>query len=69
VSKYRTNDELYLFVVVSDQQSVVNQNIGDNTITTEDLTVADLNADGKPDIIAAGRATKNLMIYWNKSKK
>ena len=43
--------------------------IDDNTMATEDLTVADLDGDGKPDIIAAGRATKNLIIYWNKSKK
>jgi hypothetical protein len=33
----------------------------------ENLKVADLNDDGKPDIIAAGRATNNLKIYWNKS--
>lgn len=33
----------------------------------EDLVVADLNGDGKPDIIAAGRATNNLKIYWNRS--
>jgi len=26
----------------------------------------DLNADGKPDIVASGRSTKNLKIYWNK---
>jgi hypothetical protein len=44
-------------------------NIDDNTMATEDLTVADLNADGRLDIIAAGRATKNLIIYWNKSRK
>jgi FG-GAP-like repeat len=43
--------------------------IDDNTMATEDLTVADLDSDGRPDIIAAGRATKNLIIYWNKSKK
>lgn len=43
--------------------------IDDNAMATEDLTVADLDADGKPDIIAAGRATKNLIIYWNKSRK
>lgn len=43
--------------------------IDDNTMATEDLTVADLNADGKPEIIAAGRASKNLIIYWNKSKR
>ncbi|QNF31419.1 VCBS repeat-containing protein [Adhaeribacter swui] len=42
--------------------------IDENTMATEDLQVQDLNADGKPDIIAAGRATKNLKIYWNKSK-
>lgn len=43
--------------------------IDDNTMATEDLTVADLDGDQRPDIIAAGRATKNLIIYWNKSKK
>lgn len=34
----------------------------------EDLKVADLNKDGKPDIVAAGRSTKNLKVYWNKTK-
>jgi hypothetical protein len=43
--------------------------IDDNTMATEDLAVADLDGDGRPEIIAAGRATKNLIIYWNKSKK
>ena len=42
--------------------------IDDNGMATEDLQVLDLNADGKPDIIASGRATKNLKIYWNKSE-
>jgi hypothetical protein len=32
----------------------------------ESLTAADLNNDGKLDIIAAGRATNNLKIYWNR---
>ncbi|MEM8485230.1 MAG: FG-GAP and VCBS repeat-containing protein [Bacteroidota bacterium] len=41
--------------------------IDENTMACEDLKVADLNADGKPDIIAAGRATRNLVVYWNKS--
>lgn len=40
--------------------------IDDNGMATEDLQVGDLNGDGKPDIIAAGRATRNLKIYWNK---
>jgi len=41
--------------------------VDDNGMACEDLKVADLNADGKPDIIAAGRATKNLKIYWNRN--
>jgi hypothetical protein len=40
--------------------------IDENGMAAEDLQVLDLNADGKPDIIASGRATKNLKIYWNK---
>ena len=42
--------------------------IDDNGMATEDLQVLDMNADGKPDIIASGRATKNLKIYWNRSE-
>ena len=38
-------------------------------MATEDLTVADLNGDGKPEIVAAGRATHNLKIYWNEGPK
>ena len=41
--------------------------IDENGMACEDLQVMDLNNDGKPDIIASGRATKNLKIYWNKS--
>ncbi len=38
-------------------------------MATEDLTVADLNGDGRPEIVAAGRATHNLKIYWNEGPK
>ncbi len=38
-------------------------------MATEDLTIADLNSDGKPEIVAAGRATHNLKIYWNEGLK
>jgi hypothetical protein len=40
--------------------------LDDNTMACEDIAVADLNGDGKLDIIAAGRATHNVKIYWNK---
>jgi hypothetical protein len=32
---------------------------------TEDLTVVDLDGNGRPEIVAAGRATRNVKIYWN----
>lgn len=41
--------------------------IDDNKMACEDLKVADLNGDGRLDIIAAGRATKNVIIYWNET--
>ena len=36
-----------------------------NTMACEDLKLADLNGDGRLDIIAAGRKTQNVKIYWN----
>lgn len=36
-----------------------------NTMACEDLKLADLNNDGRPDLIAAGRSTRNVVIYWN----
>ena len=41
--------------------------IDENEMATEDLQVADLNGDGKPDIVASGRSTKNLKIYLNET--
>lgn len=37
-------------------------------VAVEDLTVADLNGDGRPDIVAVGRATGNCRIYWNQGR-
>ena len=42
--------------------------ISTKEVAVEDLKVGDLNKDGKLDIVAAGRQTKNLVIYWNLSK-
>jgi hypothetical protein len=38
-------------------------------MATEDLTVADLDADGRPDIVASGRRTANVRIYWNRTPR
>lgn len=34
-------------------------------VAVEDLAAADLDGDGRPDLVACGRATKNVRIYWN----
>jgi len=34
--------------------------------TESPLTAADPDGDGKLDLIAAGRATNNMKIYWNR---
>jgi len=39
--------------------------IDDKGVATEDMTCADLNDDGRIDIVAVGRATHNIRIYWN----
>ena len=37
----------------------------DKETACEDLALADLDGDGKLDIIAAGRTSHNLRILWN----
>jgi len=43
--------------------------VDDNTMACEDLCLADLDGNGKLDIVAAGRATKNLKVYLNEGTK
>jgi hypothetical protein len=38
-------------------------------VAVEDLKLADLNGDGRLDIIAAGRQTKNVRIFFNLGAK
>jgi FG-GAP-like repeat len=41
--------------------------IDDTGVDCEDLIVGDFNGDKKPDIVASGRATRNIKIYWNET--
>ena len=43
--------------------------VDDGGMACEDLLLSDLNGDGKLDIVAAGRATKNVKIYFNETSK
>jgi hypothetical protein len=40
---------------------------GGKSMACEDLKLADLDGDGRLDIIASGRSTKNVVIYWNRT--
>ena len=43
--------------------------VDDGGMACEDLALADFNGDGKLDIVAAGRATKNVKIYFNQTAR
>ena len=44
------------------------QLVDPGSVAVEDLTAGDLNGDGRADIVAVGRATHNVKIYWNEAK-
>jgi len=42
--------------------------IDDNEMACEDLVLADLNGDGRLDVVASGRSTHNVKIYLNETQ-
>jgi hypothetical protein len=44
------------------------QVIDPGSVAIEDLAAGDLNGDGRVDIVAVGRQTHNVKIYWNETK-
>ena len=51
---------------VGDSLSFAKSAIDDGGMAAEDVVVADLDGDGRPEVIAGGRATHNVKIYWNR---
>jgi aldos-2-ulose dehydratase/isomerase family protein/VCBS repeat protein len=43
--------------------------VDDVGMATEDLIVGDFDGDTLPDIVASGRATRNIKVYWNDRQK
>jgi hypothetical protein len=43
--------------------------ISAEAVAIEDIKSADLDGDGKPDLVLAGRQTKNLHILWNQTPR
>jgi hypothetical protein len=52
----------------SDTLAFTRHTVDDGGIGCEDLVAADLNGDGRPDILAGGRSTHNVKVYWNRGK-
>lgn len=42
--------------------------LDDGGVAVEDLVAADLDGDGRPEVVAGGRASHNVKIYWNLGK-
>jgi hypothetical protein len=42
--------------------------VDEGGVAVEDLVAADLDGDGRNDLVAGGRATHNVKIYWNRGK-
>jgi hypothetical protein len=63
------NVGIRLFVPTDEEGSEWSEHEIDTTgMATEDLKVADLDGDGLLDVIASGRDTHNLIVYWNRTE-
>ena len=56
---------LAVWTALDDKGEQWRETVIDKETACEDLVVADLDGDGKSDVIAAGRASHNLRILWN----
>jgi hypothetical protein len=64
----RTGVKLFLRDDTTGEETWTPHVLGPDTpMACEDLAAADLDGDAKPDLIAAGRATHNVVVYWNKT--
>ncbi len=52
-----------------DRVSFERHTIDDGGMACEDALAADLDGDNRIDIVAGGRATHNVKIYWNRSPR
>lgn len=59
---------LRIYDLAEDGKTWVRTVVDPGGVAIEDLYAGDLNGDGRIDIVAVGRATHNVKIYWNETK-
>jgi hypothetical protein len=71
VAGWRGGPNAGLAIYVVDREGALKTKtiVDEGGMATEDLIVGDFNGDKLPDIVAAGRATRNIKIYWNEPKR
>ncbi len=61
---------LYVYQSTGDDPAAWKKHVIDNGgCAVEDALAADFNGDGRPDLVAGGRATHNVKLYWNRGVK
>ncbi len=67
--KFTERRGVRVYKALDDKGAKWQRQIVDNGgVAVEDLTTVDLDGDGRVDIVAVGRQTKNVRIYWNEAK-
>jgi hypothetical protein len=67
--KFTESRGVRIYRALDDKGAKWQRQILDNGgVATEDLAAVDLDGDGKIDIVAVGRQTGNVRIYWNETK-
>jgi hypothetical protein len=67
---FRERRGVRIYKAMDDKGATWSRHILDNGgVAVEDMTVADLDGTGRLDIVAVGRQTGNIRIYWNEGHR
>ncbi len=59
---------VFVFQADKDGKQWTRHTIDDGGVAVEDALAADFDGDGRLDLVAGGRATQNVKLYWNRAR-